>query len=147
MVSWTWQTSNDKIQGFRYLWLKTVEGFNPKVHCARCLTGTYSKLFSPRMLVNQTITEDYPEGMLLYFCGVSSPYRWNNNLHLAGKVTPGAVAEVEAYNGDKLIVTGLDAIAINSEPAAALYPTLGKEFLTCRNFQFGAMLIENSDNR
>ena len=136
MVSWQWQTDNPKIQGFRYLWLKTVEGFNPKVHCARCLKGTYSKKFSPRMIPNAPIPEEYPEGMLLYFCGVSSPYRWNNNLHLAGRVTPGAIAEVETYNGDKLIVTGLEAITIKPEPAAELYPSLGKEFLTCRNFPF-----------
>ena len=95
------------------------------------------------MIPNTPIPEEYPDGMLLYFCGVSSPYRLENNLHLAGRVTPGAASTVvDSYNGDKLIVTGLEAIAINAEPAAELYPNLGKEFLTCRNFQFGAILTQ-----
>jgi hypothetical protein len=89
------------------------------------------------MPVNEMIKLDYTEGTILYFCGVSSPYRWENNLHLAGIVKPNHSSEIEAFNGDKLIVNGLERLTFDDTIAKEKYPNLGKEFLTCRNFQFG----------
>lgn len=87
--------------------------------------------------MDEVISEDYNKGQLLYFCGVSRKYDWNNNLHLAGRVVEGAQASVEAYNGDRLVVEGLEAIEIDASYAQEQYPTKGRSYLTCRNFQFG----------
>lgn len=143
MINFEWKSSNSEIKGFRYLWLKQVTGFNPKVHCARCLNGEYSKDFSPRMPVNSVLSLDYQENDVLYFCGVSIPYKWENNLHLAGIVSNGEQSEVIAYNGDILTINGLKKIDFDDAVAKAKYPNLGREYLTCRNFQFAAQVFQN----
>lgn len=141
-VLWHWQTPNSYLHGFKYLWLKTVEGFVPSVHCARCFKGSYSKTFGLKMPVNANTWADYEEGTLLYFCGVSAPYRWANNFHLAGRVRKDAPAKVVTlWNGDTITVLGLDVIEIDASIAEKAFPDLGKEYLTCRNFQFGAQMF------
>lgn len=142
-VTWNWQTDNSRINGFRYLWMKTVEGFNPSAHCARCLKGVYSKVFKPTMAVNTVIEEDYPEATILYFCGVSTPYSWKKNLHFVGQVKECAEVSIEAYTGDKIIISGVEEIPISDTSAKTRYSKKGKEFLTCRNFQLGAMLFQD----
>lgn len=153
-INWIWQKaeseliSTDRIfstpeKDFRYLWLKTVDGFNPSVHCAQCLKGRYSKIFGVKMRTNVNLSESFKEGQLLYFCGVSRRYDWNNNLHLAGKVTEGAESKVIAYTSDILKVKNLELIPIDAKFAESKYSSKAKSFLTCRNFQFGAQAVAN----
>jgi hypothetical protein len=132
-------------KGFRYLWAKAVKGFNPAKHCAQCLVGPYEKRFGLRMPVNDVVQLDgYAIGDLIYFCGVSAPYRWERNAHLAVRVTGDAFdsASIKLYTGAELTVTGAVAVPFTADKAAEAHPGRGKDYLTCRNFQFGAFVAE-----
>jgi hypothetical protein len=131
---------------FMYLWLKKVEGFNDKVHCASCLKGKYSKVFGLKMTAGETVILPYEDGDILYFCGVAKPYRWENNMHLAGVVEAGHPAfELILHTGAKMIVENIRPMTIEAEPAERLYPQLPKAFLTCRNFQFGVQYYASGE--
>ena len=142
-IKWQWKTEKVDIQGFRYLWLKTVESFNPQYHCAKCLVGKYSKAFSPRMPRNQPISEDYNIDTILYFCGVSTPYKWDNNFHFVGKVSDtNTKITIPLYSGDAITIEGIKQINIDPTIALLDYPDLSEKYLTCRNFQLGAQLFQ-----
>lgn len=140
MISFEIKSKNNKILGFKYFWMKRVSSFNENVHCARCLVGNYEKQFGLNTPVNSLIdlSGKYQESEVIYMCGVSSPYRWENNFHFAGVVCFGESSTVEMYNGDILVVKNVKRIVFDDSKAKLLYPEKGKEFLTCRNFQFGA---------
>ena len=139
MISWCYNSTDGRLTGWRHLWMKHVVGFRPEVHCARCLVGPYDWAFGRAMPVN---TEVQPRkvvsGAVLYFCGVSLPTRWANNFHLAARPCPGAVLTVELWNGDSITFHGLERVPFDDAAARRLYPDRPSEFLTCRNFQFGA---------
>jgi len=141
-LSWKWQTTNDRIKGFNYLWAKKIEGFDPSVHCAKCLLGKYSRQFSPQMQSNIWIESDYKVGDILYFCGVSTPYKWSNNLHIAGIVSKGSIFQMVTYTGDRIVLRNFERLEFDEAIATNKYHALGDRFLTCRNFQFGASLSE-----
>jgi hypothetical protein len=134
-------SKRDQLVGWHYLWCKAVEGFDSSKHCARCLVGKYSKQFGLKAPINQDVELAYDEGTVLYFCGVSTPYAWKNNAHLAGRVNKDAYCSIEMWTGDILHVLGMEQIKFNDSVANHRFPDLGKEFLTCRNFQFGAQLF------
>lgn len=134
----TYQSARPIASGWRYLWGKTVRGFNPAVHCARCLVGDYLAEVSPSMPANAPIELAFPEGTIVYICGVSTPYRWANNLHLAVRVRAGRQTYAQTYNGDALEIEGAEPVPFDDRRARALYPGRSAAFLTCRNFQFGA---------
>lgn len=141
MPTLTIHSKSERLTGFRYFWLKTVRGFNASTHCARCLIGDYNADVKADMKTGVEIKLDYPEGVILYLCGVSVPYRWVNNLHIAMRAKPGVSFFVEAYNGDRVTIDGAELITFDDRAARELYPERGKQFLTCRNFQFGAHLF------
>lgn len=126
------------LEGWRYFWLKRVTGFNPVCHCARCLVGSYLTEVNDRMAVNHAVTLPLVHGEIGYLCGVSAHYRWGNNLHVAFIVAPGESIEAETYDGDTIVLTDAQRIEFDGREAARRFPHLGRDFLTCRNFQFGA---------
>lgn len=139
-------SSADRVQGWSYLWCKEVRGFNPAVHCAKCLIGKYENRFGQKSPVNEDIDLDgYEPGAILYFCGVSRPYRWMNNAHLAVRVTGDAadVVTIGFYTGDALTVYGAQGIPFNDTSARAQYGDRSSAYLTCRNFQFGAAIASS----
>jgi hypothetical protein len=83
----------------------------------------------------------FKPGQLVYFCGVATPWSWRSNAHLAGEVCQGESATIELWTGDRLDVEGLKQIAISDQRAYLLFPDHGRDFLTCRNFQFGAQMF------
>lgn len=143
-VSFMLHTPNETVTGFRHFWAKHVRGFDPSKHCARCLVGSYERRFGLRSVVNDLVPlSGYAAGDLLYFCGVANPLRWERNMHLAVRVTgdPDDTARVALYTGDELTVSGALAVPFTDERARSRYPDLGPDFLTCRNFQFGAAIV------
>lgn len=138
--------STGQVQGFKYLWLKRVTGFDHTKHCARCLIGDYSKTFGTDMGVNTQYGLDYAAGDVLYFCGVSAPFVYRANLHFAGKVNP-AAGEVRTalYTGDVLVTDGIERIPFSGLNAQWHFPKYPQAFLTCRNFQFGAQHFYDAD--
>lgn len=139
---WKIETPRPRITGFRYLWLKTVRSFRPSVHCANCLNGDYSKRFGLKAPLNEWVHEHtMPEGTVVYFCGVSNPYKWERNAHMAGIVAPGESASIPLYTGDILRADNFKMLSITAKEAEQRFPNKGRPFLTCRNFQFGAKYL------
>ena len=135
-----------KGSAWRYLWAKSVRAFDPRQHCAKCLVGAYETRFGLSMESDDLIALDgYQPGALIYFCGVSKPYRWERNLHLAVRVTgeDQDVASVSAYNGDEITVAGAQEVLFNDGAALNLYGGKGDAFVSCRNFQFGAQMARD----
>lgn len=119
---------------FRFLWGKFVRGFDPGVHCARCLLGTYSTVVRVGMDPGEHLLDpkvapfDY-----FYLCGVTP--KWSTNFHLAVRPCPGKEARATAHNGVEFLITDAEAIEIAPVPIGHLGK--GPQFTTCRNWQFG----------
>jgi hypothetical protein len=126
------------VEGWRFLWMKRVTGFDASRHCARCLLGEYVEAVGLDMPVSTLIDVPAEPGDVFYWCGVATPYRWKHNAHLALAARDGGGAVLHCYNGDVLVVTGAEQIPFDDKAARALFPERSKAFLTCRNFQFGA---------
>jgi len=126
------------LKGFRYFWLKRVHGFEPSQHCARCLKGHYVDAVSSSMPANRPIHIEADPGDILYLCGVSSPYVWERNFHLALLVCYGSRVRTTAYTGDVIEIDGCDFVEFDDKAARRRFPDKGEAFLSCRNFQFGA---------
>lgn len=134
-----------KVTGrFRYLWLKYITGVNLKVHCARSLLGVYSKKISPSMkTIKKPIILDENESEIFYLCGVTVPYRWENNFHLAFKRKLGETLHVER-NGICITIENAVEIPITPDCIDPCDPNAKKkEYATCRNWQFAYMLHKN----
>jgi hypothetical protein len=138
MPTLTILSEHARLRGFRYFWMKSVTAFNPSTHCARCLVGDYESKIGAAMHTGIKVDLDYREGTILYLCGVSVPYRWVNNLHLPMRVKAGVEFFADTYLGERIVVQGAELLTFDDRAARELHPQRGKEFLTCRNFQFGA---------
>lgn len=127
---------------WRFLWAKHVTGFAQHTHCARCLKGHYETRFGLDTPIGVKVAlTGYKHGDIIYFCGVSKPYNWEKNLHLAVRVARGKQCGILSVNGDRIHITGAETIEFNDASAISAFPSRGKEYLTCRNFQFGAEMV------
>lgn len=124
------------MRGYPYLWIKTVEGFNPREHCAKCLKGNFIRTgghYIPP--VNEWRTIDVPaQAKAIYVCGVSSG-GYAQNLH--APLVPDQDADpihIEMTHGQALIVEGAKMLRI--PPLPDRWHGLPKSFTSCRNFQF-----------
>lgn len=124
-----------KVTGhFKYLWLKTVVDVNLNVHCARCLIGEYDERISARM--SEAADIELPNAPYHYLCGVTTPYVWAENFHLAFVEKEGATLDVERH-GIHIIIDGAEELPFSeadidqSDPHARAYA-----YRTCRNWQF-----------
>lgn len=124
---------------FRYLWLKYVSGIDLDVHCAECLLGDYSELVGPSLgLEGHDLTLDEYQGDIFYLCGVSKPYNWERNFHLAFKLAPAEEFTVEEHG---VFLTVANAQRINFEAFDARHKSTSPNrtkpvFNTCRNWIF-----------
>ena len=125
-----------KTDDFRFLWLKRVTGFDPSVHCAKCLVGSYVKGL-PFRGTKTGFTLDMDIDMTgipyLYLCGVAG--RYADNLHLP--LVP-ALQEEVCYEDERIrvYVRGARLLTIPELPAE-VRSLLTRAFHTCRNFRFG----------
>lgn len=116
---------------FKYLWLKTVEDVDLSVHCARCLIGKYDERISNKKTIYNNIELD--RNKIYYLCGVTEPFNWNNNFHIAFRYKEGSVINIEE-NKVELYIENAERIEINEKYIKDF--TKGKQFTTCRNWQF-----------
>jgi len=84
-------------------------------------------------------------GSLIYVCGVASPRNWSNNFHLAFRVAAGEQITSQFYTGAAITVSNAVALPISDQMARELFPELSEDFLSCRNFQFGAQAFGRRD--
>lgn len=124
---------------FRYLWLKYLSGIDLSVHCSSCLLGDYSEFISPSLgLEYHDLTLDEYQSEIFYLCGVSKPYDWDRNFHLAFRLAPGEGFAYEAH-GISLAIQNAQRIEFEGFEARnkAKGPNRSKpEFNTCRNWIF-----------
>ena len=120
---------------FRYLWMKYINNFNLNYHCAKCLTGHYSKAIENRKGIQEEITLNEFGTRFYYLCGVVSPYKWENNFHLAFVYQKGSTIAV-SRNGITIYIVDAKEIEIRKMVAYDHPSGSKKEFNTCRNWQF-----------
>lgn len=133
------EKATSQLYGFRYWWLKRVDGFLSGRHCAPCLKGEYSPTVAPHMPTATKVAITGEPGTIFYLCGVENGFRYERNFHLPFVVDPSAEAiEAETFNGHAIRVEGARQLFFNDEAARALFPHKSNDFLRCRNFQFGA---------
>lgn len=131
------------IGDFRYLWLKSVFDVDLSVHCAKCLVGKYDNRINSRLktAVNIILTDK-----VYYLCGVSKPYVWSNNFHIAFREKQGSNFYIDR-NGIKLFVNNAEEIEFSENDVDFDLPQAKKkEFFTCRNWQFANKLCRNETN-
>lgn len=150
----TLRIDSDKalFEGYRFMWIRSVKGFNPQVHCAKCFKGNYINInpISPKMpyetnkdyhieLDNKPLlTSVLLDGKVLhYFCIVSQPYKWEENIHAGFIFKQGSKVERD-FKGQHITLTNAKEVYFDDSVVQKKYNHLGKEFTTCRNFQFGA---------
>jgi hypothetical protein len=83
-------------------------------------------------------------GEFFYICGVSHSFSHARNFHLAGVVRDGDSCSQKTAAGKLVSVHGMAKVTIDPGPARELFPELGREYLACRNFQFGCQMFGKS---
>lgn len=122
---------------FRYLWLKRVTGVDLSVHCARCLLGKYMDNISPHAPHTTDIQLD---NGVYYLCGVSLPYVWDKNFHVAFEYSEGEVVQT-SYNGISVVIENAKALPISESYIDQTDPNAWrKDYRSCRNWQFAHYL-------
>lgn len=125
---------------FSSIWLKGIEAVDLETHCLSTFIGPrYRQVDRNKKLQTVTI-EPGPREVALYLCGVTAPYRWADNAHLALRPSLGAQWHGEAA------VPGLVVTLLGAEPLSGWgewdvpmgHPQYGDRlYRTCRNLQFG----------
>ncbi len=136
---------NEKLKGFRYFWAKRVKGFDNTHHCAKCLIGSYVKAVGVNMEPQENVEANLKPGEVLYVCGVSLPYAWKNNFHIALEEGEETITR-RFYNGQEITFEGVKEIPFEGKLAFERYSKKGLPFTTCRNFQFGVHYFEGENN-
>ena len=117
-----------------YLWLKYVHGVDLSVHCAKCLLGEYEPAVNPHTPEFTNI--ELQPAPYYYLCGVSRPYVWYRNFHLAFKEKEGSILEVKR-NGIHIILNNAEEVKFSQSDVDTSDPhAKSKSFYTCRNWQF-----------
>jgi len=129
---------------YKYLWLKYVVDADLSQHCQKSLVGIRSRKFSkgakygyadkPPILLDETANSPFA----YYICGVSEPYRWDYNFHLAFKFVPQSTCEVKTArehfildHAERIDIENLERFIDRGDPNYG-----NTEFRTCRNWIF-----------
>lgn len=125
---------------FMYIWLKNVVAVNLNYHCAKSLVGNYSVDVNKN---TKSISNLPLENGVWYLCGVSMPYNWNNNFHLAFEYKEGSSIEY-SNNGISVTIRNAVSLPISSEYIDESDINANRqEYYTCRNWQFAHYLNSN----
>ena len=119
-----------------YLWGKYVTGINLNAHCAKALKGEYTKKINKEMDAAFNIKLDEADSKIFYLCGVTKPYKWKDNFHLALRYKKGSHITV-SRNGLYLEVEDAEELPICFDLDKCNHEKKDKkEYATCRNWQF-----------
>lgn len=118
---------------YMYIWLKKVEGVDLDKHCARCLLGEYDNRISKSTLEEHDL--ELQDG-IYYLCGVTYPYKWADNFHLAFRNKKGSNISYE-YQGIRVEIKDAERLPIDARYINQSNKHTGqKAYSTCRNWQF-----------
>jgi hypothetical protein len=99
---------------FKYLWLKYVDGYDLNNHCARSLIGGYSKKIHNKISIENELILNEFNSRVYYLCGVSLPFNYNNNFHLAFKYSKGKIISLKE-NGIQILIENAERIIIKKQ--------------------------------
>ena len=137
--------SGPRVRGYPYLWIKSVEGFNHREHCAKCLKGDFIRTgghYVPPVNEWRELPMP-PKAKAIYVCGVSSA-GYAHNLHAPLVPDPGAdPIHIELMHGQSLVIEHAKMLII--PPLPDRWHGLPKVFTSCRNFQFAVSLFGYPD--
>ncbi|MCX4749146.1 hypothetical protein OG455_27175 [Kitasatospora sp. NBC_01287] len=123
-------------QRYHFLWLKYVTGIDLSQHCARSLHGRYSRLVKPDTQHADVHLNEFSRAIAWYLCGVTTPYRWENNPHLALVEAPGHRQQLQVH-GLAVELDGVKPIEFDGRHIPPDDPNAGdRAFNTCRNWWF-----------
>ena len=122
---------------FGFLWLKYVTGFDLEQHCARCLLGEYSTIFQYGKQTLEVLDKNLDEhrARWYYLCGVTKPYVWRKNLHLAFEYADGEVLEYKDDN-TYILIENARRIPIEEQKHYMTIYGNNSSYNTCRNWRF-----------
>ena len=119
---------------FSYLWLTHVTGVNLAVHCSHCLPGEYDTRIKANLTEVPNIT--LPDTPYHYLCGVSRPYVWSSNFHLAFREKEGSLLTIQR-NGIYIELENAEEEKFSMADAAPNAPHYrSKNYRTSRHWQF-----------
>ena len=125
---------------FKYLWLKYITGIDVSVHCAKTFKGEYSKKVNKEPLQENISLDEVDLSkcryQFYYLCGVSTPYVYQSNVHVAFMYKEGSTVHLN-QNGIEIKIK--DACQLNITPEdidKAMKESRLKTYYTCRNWQF-----------
>lgn len=129
---------------FKYLWLKYVTGVSLSIHCAGCLKGSYTQKLNRDLEAAEKLVFDEFDANILYFCGVSRPYKWENNFHLALQFSEGESISVDRHGLKFEVKNAIEIEITTSAMKEVNHPKIiEKPYSTCRNWQFANFLSKN----
>ena len=129
-------------RNWMYLWGKYVTGVNLENHCAKSLLGNYSKKIDKNKASESNIKLDEFNSDIFYLCGVSKPYKWNENFHLAIRYKEGNNIVINR-NGLYLEIENAEELPIIFDINKCTHEKKNKkDFTTCRNWQFAYIYQE-----
>lgn len=118
---------------FRYLWLKSVVDVNLNNHCAKCLIGEYNgKINSYEKEFSNILLED----KIYYLCGVTYPFNYEDNFHLAFKPSKNSILKI-SDKGINIEIKDAESLPISTKYINKNHSKSNfKSYYTCRNWQF-----------
>ena len=134
---------------FKYLWLKYIVDVNLNTHCANCLVGNYSKKIKKVKGTYENIILNEYNSNFYYLCGVSFPFVYENNFHLAFKYCKGELLKYSS-NGIEIEIEDAVALPVSKKFIDIQHPKAKfKSYSSCRNWQFANYLkqiLQNDTN-
>jgi hypothetical protein len=126
-----------------YLWLEYIESVDLEQHCKRTFIGTTSRKVGTRLIsgarnpvIFKHVILNEGDARAFYLCGVSDPYVWRNNVHLAFVADQNSTIEFDSHSIHAVIV-GARQIEITRDDIDFNHPKAHDRFFhTCRNWQF-----------
>ncbi len=120
-------------QTFVQLWGMYVRTFDPTKHCIFCLKGRKEAAVHRQMIDGDyELATDFP---YFYLFAMGRGDRSISNVHMPVRPHPGAVASIGSVYGVTLTIRDAYALRVDRLPDG--WEGLGKDYTSCRNFQFG----------
>lgn len=130
-------------QAYRFFWLMRIAEVDLREHCQRCLIGYKSMVVRTRYFfgrqspfeIKDTELEWSPSGKY-YMCGVTMPYVWKRNFHLAFGYRPGGIVR-KTWPGIVVELADAEEYYVKQEYMDPTHPRfIEQAYRTCRNAQF-----------
>ena len=120
-------------QTFVQLWGMYVRDFDSTKHCIYCLKGRKETALHRQMTDGDyELATDFP---YFYLFAMGRGDRSISNVHLPVRPHPGAVASIGSLYGVSFTIRDAYVLRVDRLPNG--WEGLGKEYTSCRNFQFG----------